>query len=152
MTNNSDVLMPEDGAHASLQTTEGYDFARVKRELDEDHAKMWDLVRLCYAAEESDLPVIDVHRLVADVGDRCLVALAMDIVEEGWLEHNPTKLNGDTPLAAALAALPATAGSLVGRAVARLRCRHLEAALLTAFSTTRHALVLPVSARRRPAR
>lgn len=92
MTNNSGVLMSEDGAHASLQTTDGYDYARVKRELDEDHAKIWDLVRRCHAAEESDIPVMAVHRLVAGVGDRCLVALAMDIDEEGWLEHNPTKL------------------------------------------------------------
>lgn len=78
-----------DGAHASLQTTGEYDYVRITREFSEEHAKVWDLVRRCYATEQADLPVMDAHRLAVKIGKRWLVALAPEIIEEGWLQHHP---------------------------------------------------------------
>lgn len=80
-----------DGAHASLQTTGEYDYARIKREFNEEHARVWDLVRRCYAAEEAEPPIIDVHRLAVKIGTHWFVALAPEIVEHGWLQHHPTE-------------------------------------------------------------
>ena len=82
------IVAPGDNAHASLQVSAEYDRERISRELDEQHAKVWDLVRACYSAEEADLPVMEVSRVAARAGDKWLVALAMDLIQPGWLEHN----------------------------------------------------------------
>jgi hypothetical protein len=89
-----------EGAHASLQTLGDYDYARVKREFTEDHAKVWDVVRRCHAAEESAPPTIDVFRLAVKVGSKWFVALGADVVDEGWLkfdEWGASRLKDELP-------------------------------------------------------
>ncbi|MHB8144145.1 MAG: DNA topoisomerase [Vulcanimicrobiaceae bacterium] len=93
-------IAEQEGAHASLQTLGDYDYERVKREFTEDHANVWDLVRRCYAAEESAPPTMDVYRLAIKFGSKWFVALGADIVENGWLtfdERRRLRLKGELP-------------------------------------------------------
>jgi hypothetical protein len=91
---------PQEGAHASLQTLGDYDYARVKREFTEDHAKVWDIVRRCYAAEESGPPSIDVYRLAVKGGLKWFVALGFQVIDEGWIkfdERRASRLKDELP-------------------------------------------------------
>lgn len=97
-----DLLLPDaqKSAHASLQTLPNYDYERVKREFSEDHAKVWDLVRRCHAAEEAEPPMIDVYRLAVKFGDSWFLVLGSNVVEEGWLEfdkHARQRLRQELP-------------------------------------------------------
>jgi hypothetical protein len=78
-----------ESAHASLHILGDLTYDDIKRHFDEEHARVWDLVRRCYAAEQAEPPIIDVHRLAVKIGKHWFVALAPEIVEQGWLQYHP---------------------------------------------------------------
>jgi hypothetical protein len=81
-------MTTQEGAHESLRTLETWTYGRVKREFTEDHANVWDVVRRCYAAEDSAPPMIDVHRLAVKFGSKWLIALGFAVADEGWLKFD----------------------------------------------------------------